>query len=227
MGLPTTIEAITVILIVFIPGYVFLQFSKRAVAHLPQAVDARYFFAVISWGGAIHAAASFWTIPLIRWYRQGEINDHTVYLLIWGVVVLFVGPTFLGALGAWIVIQPRVDKILEFTKMDYISRTPSAWEYAIRTGPAYIRIQLKDGSMVGGMYGGDSFSDPTGAQDIFLERAYILDENGDFVEAVPNNVGVWIPHDEIQLMIFSREPEGEFDNGNNEEGFYNFSQDDE
>lgn len=62
MNIPTSVEAVAVIVILFIPGYVFLQFTKSAVAFVPQAVDARYFFAVITWGGLIHLAASYWTL---------------------------------------------------------------------------------------------------------------------------------------------------------------------
>ena len=54
MNIPTSIEAIAVIVILFIPGYVFLQFTKNAAAFVPQHVDARYFFAVITWGGLLH-----------------------------------------------------------------------------------------------------------------------------------------------------------------------------
>lgn len=170
---------------------------------MPQTVDARYFFAVITWGGLIHLAASYWTIALIDWYEDGALIDqHGVYALIWGIVTLVLGPLLAGILGAALVKRKSANWLLKFIAMDYVSRTPSAWNYATKLGPRWVRIHLKDGTIVAGSYGPGAFADDTDERDIYLEWVYNLDEKGDFTVKVANTAGVWINQDEISHVMF-------------------------
>jgi hypothetical protein len=93
--------------------------------------------------------------------------------------------------------------------MDYVSRTSSAWNFAIRTGPAWVRVHLKDGTIIGGTYEDDSFADDTGEKDVFLEQVYNLTDTGDFSDTVSDTAGVWIPHDVISHVMFFRLSEEE------------------
>lgn len=94
MSIPTSIEAVAVVVLLFIPGYLFLQFTKSAVAFVPQSVDARYFFAVITWGGLIHGAAFYWTLSLIDSYQEGTLlEEHAISASIWAVLTLVVAPS--------------------------------------------------------------------------------------------------------------------------------------
>ncbi len=208
MSIPTSVEAIAVIVLFLIPGYVFLQFTKSAVAFIPQSVDARYFFAVITWGGLIHFAASRWTIPIIDWYQNDQLDEHTAYVLRWAVLTLGVGPLVAGVVGAWFIKLSWINKALGLIAMDYVSRTPSAWNFATRTGAAWIRVHLKDGTIIGGVYEENSFADDTDEKDIFLEQVYNLNDAGDFTDPVKGNAGVWIPHDVISHVMFFRVEEG-------------------
>lgn len=209
MSIPTSVEAIAIIVLVFIPGYVFLQFTKSAVAFVPQTVDARYFFAVITWGGLIHITASHWTIPVLEWYQNDQLDEHVRYVLIWAVLTLGVGPLIAGIVGAWLVLLPWINRILGSIGMDYVSRTPTAWNYSIKTGAGWVRVHLQDGTVIGGVYGPKSFADDTDEQDLFLEQVYNLTDTGDFGEPVRGSAGVWIPHDVISHVMFFRVEEGE------------------
>lgn len=151
MSIPTTLEAIVIIVLLFIPGYIFLQFTKSAVAFIPQVVDARYFFAVITWGGVIHFGAMYFSLQLLDWYQEGHLEHHVVFLVIWGVLVLVLGPLLLGIFGAWLIKQRWVDKLLGRIGMDYVSRTPSAWNFATKSGAAWVRVHLRDGTLIGGV----------------------------------------------------------------------------
>lgn len=202
MSIPTTVEAIAVIILIFIPGYIFLQFTKGAVAFIPQSVDARYFFAVITWGGLVHLATAWSSIPLLRWYQDHQLEDHLLYAIVWSILVLVVFPLLLGILGAWIIQQPKVDGALAHIGMDYVSRTPSAWNFATKSGAAWVRVHLKDGTVIGGVYEDHSFADDAGEKDMFLERVYNLTDTGDFSDPVAGTAGVWIPHDVISHVMF-------------------------
>lgn len=174
MNIPTSVEAIAIIVLIFIPGYIFLQFTKRAVAFIPQSIDARYFFAVIVWGGLIHAGASYWQLPILDWYQDGQLRYHTAYVVIWALLALILAPLFIGIGGAWLIQLSRVDSALKLIGMDYVNHTPSAWNFATKTGSAWVRVRLKDGSIIGGVYEDNSFADDAGEKDLFLERVYNL-----------------------------------------------------
>lgn len=202
MNIPTTVEAVAVIAILFIPGYIFLQFTKSAVAFVPQGADARYFFAVLTWGGLIHLSFYWWTRRLLDWYLSNELDQHDRELALWALIVLVATPLFAGLGGSWLIKKPLVDKALERIGMDYVSRTPSAWNYSTKLGPRWVRVHLKDGTIVGGTFGLGAFADDTGEQDIYLDQVYNLDAAGDFGEVVLHSAGVWIAHDEISHVMF-------------------------
>jgi hypothetical protein len=180
------------------------------VAFIPQVTDARYFFAVIVWGGLIHACASYWTLPILDWYQDAQLRHHTPYIVIWSILTLILAPLIVGVGGAWLIQLPKVDSALKLIGMDYVSRTPSAWNFATKSGSAWVRVHLKDGSIIGGVYEDNSFADDTDEKDLFLERVYNLTEAGNFDTVVQDTAGVWIPHDVISHVMFFRV--GEEDN---------------
>ena len=176
---------LAVVAILFIPGYIFLQFTKNAVAFIPQAVDARYFFAVVTWGGLAHLSFYWWTEDVLGWYLAGALDQHEGELALWGFLVLIAAPLCAGLLGSWLLqSMPLVDRQLGRIGMDYVSRTPTAWNYAVELGPRWVRVHLKDGTRIGGVYQSGSFADNSGEQDLFLERVYNLNEKGDFGDEV-------------------------------------------
>lgn len=63
--------------------------------------------------------------------------------------------------------------------------------------PSYVRISLKEGQGVGGgIFANESFGslNPQRA-DVYLEQAWRLDADGNFLQAVPASRGVWIAQD--------------------------------
>lgn len=84
--------------------------------------------------------------------------------------------------------------------------TPTAWDYAVnRVAPGYVRVLTKDGKWIGG-YAGESsyYTSYPEPREIFLERAWELDENGDFIEEVNSTAGRWIQCSEAVLVEFVR-----------------------
>lgn len=208
-SIPTSIEAITVIIVIFIPDYVFLQFTRGAVAFVPQSVDARYFFAVITWGGIIHIGAFRWTRNVLDWYIEDTLANHETYALVGAAFVLLIAPLVVGIAASWLIQLSWVDRQLGRIGMDYVRRTPSAWSYAMKLGSRWVRVYLKDGTMIGGIYGGNSFADDEDQQDIYLEQVYNLTSDGDFKDPIENNAGIWISHDAISYVVFFRVDQSE------------------
>jgi hypothetical protein len=135
MSIPTSIEAISVIIIIFIPGYVFLQLTRGVVDFVPQSFDDRYFFAVIIWGGIVHIGAFRWTQNVLEWYLNGTFAIRETYVLLSTAFALSIIPYIAGIFTSWIVELPMIDRLLGLIGMDYVRRTPSAWNYAMKLGP--------------------------------------------------------------------------------------------
>jgi Family of unknown function (DUF6338) len=74
------------------------------------------------------------------------------------------------------------------------SRVDTAWDWAGPSlGDTWVRVRLDEGTWVGGWYGGRSFtSSYPEPHDIFIEHQYILDNQGRFLEEIPNSAGVWV-----------------------------------
>jgi hypothetical protein len=72
-----------------------------------------------------------------------------------------------------------------------------------------MRVGLKDGTMVGGVYGGNSYVDDENEQDIYLQEVYNLNIDGNFLETIENNAGIWIPDDVISCVVFFKRDKAE------------------
>jgi hypothetical protein len=205
-GLPTTIEALIIILLVISPGYVFTQIARRSIAHIQEPTDLRFLLTVITAGFGIQAIVfPVFTRNLFTYYRADTLVDHQTEAYLWLVVVCFLGPFVLGALAGKAVAWRPIEKLLDIIGLGYTDRMPSAWDYVIRQkGSRYVRVHLKEGGrMVGGIYHTNSLasSDPK-RPDLYLEQAWQLDDHGFFTEVLPSTTGVWIAHGVMEHVYF-------------------------
>lgn len=77
---------------------------------------------------------------------------------------------------------------------------PTAWEYMFGQSVMYLAVKLKNGEVYYGLYGPDSLAgDRLGYFDLFLEKIYQRDENGNWTP-IENIGGLYIPHSEIQSI---------------------------
>lgn len=81
-----------------------------------------------------------------------------------------------------------------------------AWDYVFRNCEAcWITVHLKDLRKIGGWFGCNSFASSHPAEpQIYLEEAWKLDENGDFIEKVNQTKGILIQGSEIMAIQFFR-----------------------
>ena len=83
-----------------------------------------------------------------------------------------------------------------------IHPAPSAWDFAFEMATGrLIRIKLKDGRFVGGALGDASFaSSYPELQSIFIEQAWWLSDDGEFVEPIARTGGLLVRPDEIETV---------------------------
>ena len=64
-------------------------------------------------------------------------------------------------------------------------------------------IHLNNGRIIGGLYGPDSFvSSYPEEEDVYLQEIWKIDEEGRFMEKIPDSKGLLINHDAIEYIEF-------------------------
>lgn len=87
---------------------------------------------------------------------------------------------------------------------------PRAWDHVFFGEPSgIVRLQMKDGRWIGGLFGGDSYAAgyPEEPQDIFLERNYRIDDEGIFLRTQdggfdPIGSGVLVRWEDVRSLEF-------------------------
>ncbi len=84
--------------------------------------------------------------------------------------------------------------------------TPTAWDWAVDHGarsPGFVRVLGKDGSWKGGAFArGSYFTTFPEPPAVFVESAWQVGENGEFVAQQPGTGGAWIPCTEALVVEF-------------------------
>lgn len=205
MSLPTTLDALIAVALIFVPGFIFGQLIRRTIAHFPETVDGRHFLAIFASGVFLHVLVfPFWTRFILDWYLDGTIAEHWFATYAWILFVIFIWPVLVGVATSVLIPKPWVDQQLDRIGLGYVDRTPSAWDYAVRDRRTkWVKVYLRDGSVLGGWFGTDSFASLySPRKDIYLEQMWILQNGETFVEEQVNTDGVWIGHDVISHIVF-------------------------
>lgn len=220
--MPTTIQALIILLLVVVPGYIFALTLLKSIANISTS-EWRFLLTTLTLGAMVHAMVSVWTIELIRIYDNDaqRLYSHVPQLMLWGAITIFMLPVALGlGLGRLARSAPG-DQFLAWLGFGYVSLLPSAWEYVFsKDDGAFVRVHLMAGGIVGGRFSTNSFaSDPPGASDLYIEEAWVFDSDSDFHIPVPSSRGIWVAHDAIAYITFhdaGQEPNHEHDATNAE-----------
>jgi len=94
------------------------------------------------------------------------------------------------------------------------SQSRTGWDHVFRSNtPYFVIVHLHDGRRIGGFYGARSYAGVFAASGhLFLEEVWDLNEDGDFVDPVPDSEGIVLrPTDYhfVELKTAAFEPEGE------------------
>ena len=204
MNLPTTYEAVVILALLLLPGYIFGQVAGRAIAHSSDAIDVRYIFRIFATGIALHACLfPYWTVDLVRLYNADLLSTAIDRTFWWFVTTSFLWPVVAGTLVGLLIPTKGVDWMLDKICRGYIDRLPSAWDYAVRLGPAWVKVYLHDGSIIGGLYADQSVASiDSRHRDLYIEQVYTLDDTGVINDAVTDSLGMWISAAAIDRIEF-------------------------
>lgn len=178
----------------FVPGFVSLRtydllYPTQRIEGGKRIVEA---VALSCVNYAVLSPALAYALP----YLQSESRSQ-LWVAIILVTVLLIAPVVLVLL--WVKIQSLLSEV------GYLYHPiDRAWDYVFSGMPkSWVKVYLKNGSIVGGLYGKRSFaSSSPEPQEIFLEKIWKLNEDGGFVEEVERSSGMLIKADVISHIEF-------------------------
>jgi Family of unknown function (DUF6338) len=203
---PSTVEALAVVVIALIPGALYTWAFERLVGRWGIGFSDRL-FRFIGVSALLHALAAPVTYTLwrdfLREQAQPGLNDLPLWM--WVVALLYVAvPSALGYLVAlgyqrqWKPIRAVLGS----------SSAPTAWDAIFSGNPAgWILMRLKSGAWVGGEYAEGSYAGgyPEPA-DLFLSKECPIDqESGNFIldrvgQPLANGYGILVRWDDVEYL---------------------------
>ena len=175
-------DQLPIALLLIIPGFISLKvFSLIIPGRSGSAADS--VLEALTYG-VLNAAIWFW--PVTIWIAP--LASERPWLFTVGMLaVMVLSPAVLAVLVAAVLTSQRMRRLLPHP-------TPAAWDFFFgKQQPAWIRVKRSDGTMIGGLYGADSFtSSYPSDRDLYIEEQWLLDENGKFLAPVDETKGLWV-----------------------------------
>ena len=219
--MPGTLEAVIILVLLVAPGFLCSRLITTEIPR-PFISEGHSLFLALIFSILIHVIILPFTVsvaPEFFSFKAGLQNlsqtksaELNTVVVIWLVSVLFIVPLVVayGLSAVW--KSNWAQPILERFGLSIVQLTPQAWDWFFITqrDGCWIVAELEDGTLVGGEYAKDSFvSLSPHSPDLFLERAYYVDEEHNFGDEVPDSVGVWVNGAKINKLHFYRVYEGE------------------
>lgn len=171
-----------------VPGFLALKTYELCLPNVQRDSSKQLIDAVTY--SCINYACMFF---FIRWIELIQLKDTSpnLYLLFY-FFVIFLSPVFLVLLWR----KVRSSSLVQ-SKAPHPTGKP--WDYVFsQRKPYWVKVTLKDGSVLGGLYSSNSFasSNPE-LEQLYLEQTWIIDENGAFERAKHDTAGILILSNEI------------------------------
>ncbi|GAB3313797.1 DUF6338 family protein [Geodermatophilus aquaeductus] len=204
MLVPTSVFQLAAVLLLMLPGIVYTAVRRRLVGPTPedQAFSVRLTRALavsVVFDIAYVLIAGPWLVDLLsprpgsNDALSGLTNRPRVAAAV-ALLLLIVVPTAIAALGQLRLRKPLLgERPLALAPVYH--PTPSAWDQAaLERGGAFVRVFTEDGHWVGGWLGAGAYvSTYPQPRDLFIDEEWKLGPAGDFLERVPDSLGVFVP----------------------------------
>ena len=208
--MPTTFEALFIVLLAIAPGWVAVQTWDRGTTWAKPAGQLGELLHALTFSTIIQLLVSPFTIWWLYPY-WGRISQEPVRLAVWLALVVLVVPLFGGALvskASDALYQGRLKGQLRWPErwLRWLWPTayPSAWDAFFADNipdGRFLTITFKDGSRVCGPYAGSATFAKTSPQErgLYLESEWLLDDAGYPFEVLPGSAGILI-HDFLNIQ---------------------------
>lgn len=183
--------------LLLLPGAISLQVYRMILPGRPiswsELLPQALFYSLLNFGALF---------PIVGFLLNGgNLQDHPIlywFALVLTLIVAPVGwPLLYRYLLEWDVFRHQI-------QLPY----PTAWDFHFsRRHPAFVLATLNDGSRVGGYYGPNSYATSFPEDgDLYLERAVVVNEEGNFGELVAESRGILLRKDQYRLLEFFEVP---------------------
>lgn len=191
---------ILAIVLFLIPGLNCTWIIERLAGRSPLSGTERLFRA-IAWSLLLYLVASPWLLHLGRLVAKGR-HVWPWEPIIGLSLIEFVAPVGLGLVVVWVRRANWFKSLMKLlTRLDSRERS---WDFAFSSrGPFFVRARLATGHRVGGVFGGNSFASAyPERQDVFLEEAWLLTEDGTPDQPIPGSRGLLLRQEDVDLLEF-------------------------
>jgi hypothetical protein len=187
------VDKLFLFIIFVIPGFISIKtyellYPSQQKDSSKQMVDAVTY-------SCINFAMLFWVIQWVEstdWKAVSPVLYVSFYMF-----VLLVSPILI--VFAWKYLRES-----ETFKKNLHHPTEKSWDYFFSQKKSYwAKVVLKDGTIIGGLYGAKSFaSSAPASEQIYLEEKWLVTETGKFERAISDTAGVIILTSEISHIEF-------------------------
>lgn len=195
---PSTVQQLTILLIMILPGGVYQAVRERLLGPRPSEAQAesrvlRAVAASVLLDSVYALTAGPWLVSLLRDGGRAALLDRPRVTGATALLLVMVVPALVAyGESRW---RERRSPSRQVT-------VPSAWDHLFAgRSSCFVRIRLKDGSWIAGWYGGRSLaaSYPHG-RDIFLQAQYAVLVDGTIGPRLAHTGGIYVPADSIDLL---------------------------
>lgn len=196
--MPENVDQVLVLIAFLIPGFVFTRLLGFSIP-----AKGREATAVVLDSLAMSCINYALLSPLV-WVASREkfLLEHPVGTAISWFIILFLFPSLLALLAGIYVDHPKAKWLRRVLRLTH--PVPKAWDYFFRLGKScWILATLKDGRIVAGFYGSNSFaSSYPDEEDLYLERLCSLSPEGKITGFVERSEGAILKMGEVSLIEF-------------------------
>ena len=171
-----------------IPGFISIKVYQLAFPGTERPASDQITDAIAY--SSINYALLTFPIILVESSSLSQARGFLYYLFY--VFVLFIAPIL------WVLLWKYL-RTRGFFQRNAPHPTAKPWDYVFaQRKPYWVKVTLKDGSIIGGRYAEKSFASSAPApEQLYLEETWILNDNGRFERAKNDSAGVIILSSEI------------------------------
>lgn len=219
--MPVTVEALVIVVLLVAPGLIAAR-TLRAENPSPFRADRPAIFLALLFSLLVHALLLPFTLALIPDFvafrasiEQAMVSGTPARLdagiVFWAAAVLLVVPAAMGWLLSRLWRANWARPLWHRLGLSIVQLTPTAWDWFFlsqRDG-CWVVAELADGTVVGGEFGTNSFASLSpNDKDLYLEKEYYVDEDHNFLDPIPDSVGIWVSGDKVKHLHMYRVAEG-------------------
>jgi hypothetical protein len=180
------INKLQLLFVAVIPGFVSLK--VWGIINASQQVKLTDSFLDAVCYSFLNFAFLFWLIPIAN-------KASLPYSVLLFIAILLVAPAI------WPVLVKRLLSS-KWLRGRVVNPVPTSWDHFFSRGqPCFLLLHLKDGSLIGGRYCGDSYaSSYPEPKDLFISEVWTIDKKGHFLSKIDSTAGMLINYDVIDFI---------------------------